>query len=296
MLSSSNITVHLCIKSLQAGYQKTYDCSCTRSDAIELIVSVANMAIERIALSDAAYHNIEHTLRVALAGQEILLGKQIQEGNVTERDWLHGIVALLCHDIGYLRGICRQDRIEQGIYATGKGDTTSLPPHATDASLNPYHVDRGKLFVREYLSDCRLLDLDIVQHNIELTRFPVPKDEAYQQTGNYASLARAADLIGQLADPKYLEKLPALYCEFEENGTNQRLGYKNLGELRADYPNFFWNVAHPYLKDGLRYLQATKIGQQTIDNLYRNVSIVENELWDAAKSHPIDKLSCSVKL
>ena len=29
---------------------------------------------------------------------------------MTPRDWLHFIVSLLGHDIGYVRGICRGDR------------------------------------------------------------------------------------------------------------------------------------------------------------------------------------------
>ena len=51
-----------------------------------------------------------------------------------------------------------------------------------------------------------LTDVETLQHNIELTRFPVPKDEKYQDTIDYPGLARAADLIGQLSDPNYLSK------------------------------------------------------------------------------------------
>jgi hypothetical protein len=54
---------------------------------------------------------------------------------------------------------------------------------------------------------------------------------------------RAADLIGQLADPHYLRKLPALFYEFLETGTAARLGYNTPGDLRDGYPAFFWQVA-----------------------------------------------------
>ena len=37
-------------------------------------------------------------------------------GSVNPRDWLHFIVSLLCHDIGYVRGICRGDA--DGQYVT----------------------------------------------------------------------------------------------------------------------------------------------------------------------------------
>jgi hypothetical protein len=53
----------------------------------------------------------------------------------------------------------------------------------------------------------------------------VPDDEVHQETGSFGGLIRAADLIGQLGDPNYLRKLPALYYEFEELGTNEKMGY-----------------------------------------------------------------------
>ena len=52
----------------------------------------------------------KRTIMVTLVGQEILRGKHISVGGVTPREWLHFIVSLLCHDIGYVRGVCRGDR------------------------------------------------------------------------------------------------------------------------------------------------------------------------------------------
>jgi len=66
--------------------------------------------LENIANSDAAYHDMNHTIMVTLVGQEILLGKHTSEGGVRPRDWLHFMISLLCHDIGYVRGVCRGDR------------------------------------------------------------------------------------------------------------------------------------------------------------------------------------------
>jgi len=64
---------------------------------------------------------------------------------------MHVTIALLCHDIGYVRGVCRRDR--PGVYATGIGDATvEIASTGTDAALTPYHVDRSKQFVYELLS------------------------------------------------------------------------------------------------------------------------------------------------
>ena len=46
---------------------------------------------------------------VTLVGQEILRGKHVSVGGISPRDWLHFIISLLCHDIGYVRGICQGD-------------------------------------------------------------------------------------------------------------------------------------------------------------------------------------------
>ena len=281
MFSLIEVTIKTCIEHLQAGYYSTY--GSLKPDYPEIIAWATTMALENINRSDAAYHDVEHTVLVSLTGQEILRGKQIRDGGVTPEDWLHCILSLLCHDIGYIKGICRRDNPEESLYIVGKnGEAVKLPPGTTDASLTPYHVDRGKQFVSERFGYHKLIDVGILQRNIELTRFPVPKGEVYNNTADYPGLVRAADLIGQLADPRYLQKLPALYREFEENGTNQQLGYAHSGDLRAGFPGFFWNVVYPYIESGLDYLNVTQAGRQIVANLYANVFLVERELKQAA--------------
>ncbi|HEY9652101.1 MAG TPA: Npun_R2479 family HD domain-containing metalloprotein [Coleofasciculaceae cyanobacterium] len=277
MFNLTGVTIATCVERLKAGYRKTY--GYYKADYADVIGWVANLALSNIAKGDAAYHNVEHTILVALAGQEILRGKQIHEGSVSCEDWLHSMISLLCHDIGYIRGICHLDRASKGLFATGVDqETISLPPNATDASLTPYHVDRGKQFVEEQLAWIASIDIEVIQRNIELTRFPVPADPQHQDTLNYPGLTRAADLIGQLSDPYYLQKMAALFREFEEVGVTQNLGYRHPRDLRANYPNFFWNVAYRYMQDGLHYLEATTMGQQIIASLFENVRIVEAEL------------------
>jgi len=294
MFNFTKATIYLCVERLQAGYRQTF--GSTNSTATNLIAQVTHTAIKQIARSDAPYHDIEHTLLVALTGQEMLLGKQILEGSVTSADWLNSMVSLLCHDMGYLRGICRQDCPERGRYTTGTpAGAIALSEEATDASLTPYHVDRGQLFVREHFSNCEQLDPEAIARNIELTRFPIPPDDEHQETSGYGALVRAADLIGQLADPCYLQKLPALYREFEETGTNKALGYRHVGELRAAFPNFFWNAVYPYIQEGLDYLRETQQGKQIVANLYANVFVVERELQERASTAVVRRTSPEMK-
>lgn len=276
MFLATNLLIDNLVQQLTQGYRRTY--GGWKSEYAEIIAWAAGMALENIANSDALYHNVEHTIFVTLVGQEILRGKHIKEGGTTPEDWLHFHIALLCHDIGYVKGVCQPDDPLHFQYATGIGDTKiQLPPGASDASLAPYHVDRGKLFVQERFGGHKLIDAELLKDSIELTRFPVPADEDHKDTYHYPGLVRAADLIGQLSDPRYLQKIPALFYEFEEIGTNQFLGYKTPGDLRANYPSFYWKAVHPYLPTALKFLNLTQSGKQIIANLYATVFRVEHE-------------------
>jgi hypothetical protein len=274
MFNATELLIDDFVAKLKDGYRRTY--GGWKADYEDIIGWVGSMALENIANSDALYHNVEHTILVTLVGQEILRGKHIREGGVSCEDWLHFVISLVCHDIGYVKGVCRGDR--HGWYATGQGDEqVNLQPGSSDASLTPYHVDRAKLFIDERFGGNRVIDAELVKRNIELTRFPVPEDGDHQDTVNFPGLVRTADLIGQLSDPRYLKKIGALYYEFEETGVNKALGYQHPGDLRNNYPKFYWHGVFPYIKDGLHYLSLTQQGQQVVANLYSNVFVVEHD-------------------
>jgi len=285
MFNLTESIINTCVERLQAGYRNTY--GNLKPDYADFIGRVASMALENIAHSNALYHNVEHTILVTLVGQEILRGKHIRYGSVSCEDWLHVIISLLFHDIGYVKGVCLQDKPNERLYDKGiDAELIFLPPGSTDASFTPYHVDRGKVFFEEFFSDHYLIDIEVVKQNIEMTRFPVPDDDEHQDTVNYPGLVRAADLIGQLSDPRYLEKMPALFYEFEETGANKNLGYSNPDDLRAGYPNFFRNVVYPLIEKGLHHLEVTKEGNNFIANLYKNVSVVEQEIMENTSHLP----------
>ncbi|AFY68816.1 hypothetical protein Pse7367_0508 [Thalassoporum mexicanum PCC 7367] len=276
MFNPTKLLIEDCARSLKEGYYSTY--GGLKPDYADIIAWAGSMALENIANSNALYHDVEHTIFVTLVGLEILRGKHIREGGVSTEDWLHFMISLLCHDIGYVRGVCRQDQISKHLYATGNGEMlVELPLSATDASLTPYHVDRGKLFIQERFGGHRLIKADVIKTNIELTRFPVPLDSDHQDTVNYPGLVRAADLIGQLSDPRYLQKIPALYYEFEETGVNNQLGYENPEDLRQNYPKFYWSVVFPYIAHAADYLRLTQEGKQILANLYAHVFEVEHD-------------------
>ena len=85
----------------------------------------ARLVIERIASSDALYHDCQHTALVTLCVQDILRGRLL-ERVVTPSDWAHTIVAALAHDIGYVRGVCAGDTAEH--FVIDAAGNTVTPP------------------------------------------------------------------------------------------------------------------------------------------------------------------------
>ena len=236
----------------------------------------ARFAVELIANSDALYHDVYHTIMVTLVGQEIFRGRFLRK-RLTPHDWLHYTTALLCHDIGYVRGVCRDD--DDGTYVIDEaGNRVAAPRGASDAFLTPYHVDRGKIFVRERFTAVPFIDEERIVRAIELTRFPVPDSSDHNESDTEAGLVRAADLIGQLGDPNYPQRLNALYYEFVETGTAKQLGYQTAADLADKYPSFFWGVVSPYIGEALEYLQLTQEGKQWIATLHSHVFAIEHDI------------------
>jgi hypothetical protein len=272
MLNLQKIKIEYCIDQLSKAYERNY--SEMEQQLLNIIVWSTHLSLETIANSDALYHDVEHTVMAALAGQSILEGKHLAEGGVSPQNWAHYIISLLFHDIGYVKGICRADK--GNTFSTGIDDNTvELPKGSTDAALSPYHVDRSKAFVRERFGEGMimqgLIDAERVATYIEMTRFPVPDDDWYQDTKGYPALVRAADLVGQLGEPNRLQKCTALFYEFEEIGINEALGYQRPGDLRKSNAKFYWDVISPYVQQALRYLRVTQDGKQWIANLQANV-------------------------
>ncbi|MFH1341310.1 MAG: metal-dependent phosphohydrolase [Pseudomonadota bacterium] len=238
---------------------------------VEIVPAAARLALECIGNSDALYHNVEHTMLVTLAGHDVLRGRALHT-HVSVEDYAHVIVACLGHDIGYVRGLFREDDAD-GFVIDAAGNKVTLPRGASDAGLMPHHVDRSKLYVMRRV--VAPLDKQRIADAIEGTRFP---PLAGQQYGEEASMVRAADFIGQLGDPNYIRKSNALYHEFEEVGINRQLGYDSPADIVHRYPQFYWDQVAPQIQTEIRYLNMTSSGRRWIANLYANVFRAEQEI------------------
>jgi hypothetical protein len=280
MINWQELVIDMFVEQLRTVYQRTY--GDINSDFGRIVTWCGRLALENIANSDALYHDVDHTIMVSLAGQAIIEGKHLREGGVTPRDWLHYMIAVMCHDIGYVKGVCRSDT--KDMFATGAGDEmVYISLEGTDVALTPYHVNRSKLFVRERFGSnllhdlTKFLDAELIASYIEMTRFPSPPDEMYKDAKGFGGLVRAADFIGQLGDPDYLRKTPALFYEFHELGVNENFGYKAPNDLRKSYASFYWNSVSPYIQDALLYLRLTEDGKQWVANMHSHVFDAEHD-------------------
>ena len=228
--------------------------------------------------TDALYHNLEHTALVTLCGQDIFVGKKVLDGGLSIEDWIHYTIALLFHDVGYVRNILRDD-FESNQVVNASGDTIEIPPNSTDAYLTPYHVERSQIFLKEnnWSDD---INVDLICEFIKNTMFPVPTDRVLRnidaKQSELSELVIAADLIGQLADPSYYRKIPALYYEFKETGANIKLGYNVPMDVKKSYPAFFYNYVQPKIFNALTYLNTTNEGQFWAINLNYHVFCEEH--------------------
>ena len=241
-------------------------------ETAERLGSLARSTIEGLGRSDALYHNFEHTLQVTMVGRDILQGMNLSQ-RMEPSDYSHLIVSCLLHDIGYMRGILSGDT-ETEFVVGASGKKITLPRGASDAALQPYHVDRSKLFAFERLGKSPVIDASRIAAAIERTRFPARP--AGGDEGVEPKLVQAADLIGQLGDPMYSRKANALYCEFEEIGMNRQLGYSSPADIIDKYPAFFWNSVSTHIEDGIKYLNMTVSGRQWIANLHHHILCAEH--------------------
>ena len=258
---------------LVEGYRAVY--GKRDPDHGSIIRAMAQLAVERISSSDALYHDVHHTDDGDAGRPDHPARPDHGRGDGPE-DWLHFTVATLCHDIGYLRGICPGDR--EGRYVIdGEGNTIEAPRGASDAFLAPYHIERGKIFVRHRCRRSRHLDPERIAQAIELTRFPIPDDDDHADTDTEAGAGpcRRPDRPAGRPGPPAQAQCALLRVRRDRHRAPARLrvaGRSGRAVIRASSGR----KVEPYLDTALRHLERTVEGKQWIAQLYAHVFVEEH--------------------
>ncbi len=165
---------------------------------------------------DAHYHDLEHTLQGALCMGRLLRRRHQQptEPRLTQRMLELGLLAMLTHDTGYLK----------------KRDDTE----GTGAKYTLIHVDRSIEFAGELMraGGFSAEEITAVQNMVRCTGVNVKLDTVQFQSPLERVVGFAlgtADLLGQMAAPDYVDKLPTLYTEFAEAARSSPDGRMKAG-------------------------------------------------------------------
>jgi len=188
---------------------------------------------------DLKYHNLRHTHMATACMALILEGQRAAEGDahVKSRDFELAIAAVLLHDSGYLK--------------------LKSDPEGTGAKYTYCHILRSCAFAASYLPHVGATDVEIESvlsainctgPNSEIGRL-IFRDNVSRIVG--CALA-TSDYLGQLADPRYPDKLGELYAEFCEsdefaNVPAARRAFKSEEDLVRRTPGFWRNFVKPKL-------------------------------------------------
>jgi hypothetical protein len=185
---------------------------------------------------DTAYHDLQHTLEVALAMARLMDGYERAPEPARPlgaRLFSFGIVTALFHDIGYLRT---------------RHDTR----HQNGAEYTLRHVSRGGRFLEGYVRELGMSDLAAAAGRIiHFTGYEMPVDAIDLPDPTMRRLGYmlgTADILAQMADRCYLEKChDRLYPEFVAAGLAVRANgskpatarFASAEELLRKTPEFY---------------------------------------------------------
>lgn len=187
---------------------------------------------------DARYHDLEHTLQGTLCFSTLLLRRAEAGASpwVCEETFQLGLLAILLHDTGYLK---RLDDTE-----------------GTGAKYTATHVNRSCDFAERLLVQHGFTSRQIraVQNMIRCTGLGVnvaaiPFETEEERLTGFA--LGTADLLGQMAAPDYIDKLPILFEEFAESAAfNAGRGgggqvFSSVDDLMRKTPGFWANYVRP---------------------------------------------------
>ena len=210
------------------------------------------------------YHNRIHTNEVVLCTARMLHGLQLSGQGLNGHYIDAALIGALMHDIGYLM---KHSELRAGESNTG-------------AQYTATHVVRGVEFVREQLAH---LPHDVLASTVKVIQVTdhrqhpdwVKFDNAQEQLAAYATAT--SDLVGQMANREYLERLLFLYLEFQEAKMG---GFADVHDLLEKTASFYRITRHRLDKDlnGLtghlerHFAQATGEGRNFyLESIERNL-------------------------
>ena len=243
---------------------------------VPLVASWFDGAHSRLQANDTCYHDIDHTLQVLLCWVRLMAGRAVSMDHPRVPFALYrlGLVAVLLHDIGYLKE--REDL------------------EGTGAKFTFIHEERGCQFIDQELPGLGFSPADIgsIQRFIRCTgpRADLNAIPFASEAERVVGMAVCtADYIGQMSDPDYVKKLPCLFREFEESNDycgvplEDRL-FLSAEDLISKTPQFWTDFLIPRLDNEC---------SQVYRSLGHPVSEGMNPYWNRITAN-IDRIQASL--
>jgi hypothetical protein len=211
------------------------------------------------------YHDLDHTMDCLLVTAKLIHGASVNGFFFEPRDVNLGLITAFMHDTGYIQAV-------DDAAGTGGKYTLCHIERSIDF-MAKYFQEHG--FPADYLPTCsnflRCTGLDV---HISDINFATREQEIL------GKIIGAADLIGQMADEYYLEKLPFLYQEFKEGGVP---GYEDEYDLLKKTPGFWEMIQKRF---------ATELGQVDLflRGHFRVRWGIDQDLYRMAIERNIDRL------
>jgi len=154
---------------------------------------------------DTQYHDLKHTTDTFLAMARVMHGAVTDNHTFSERGVALGLVSALFHDTGYL---------------------LTYEEEGPGAKYTLLHIKRSIVFMDHYFAARGFPkeDFRFCRNVLNCTGLDVRIDEIgfmSQENEILGKMLGTADLLGQMADRTYLEKLPFLYDEFKIAGISE---------------------------------------------------------------------------
>jgi hypothetical protein len=177
------------------------------------------------------YHDLNHTMDCLLVTVKLIHGAFVNGIIFDQRDVTLGLISALMHDTGYIQAV--------------EDDT------GTGAKYTVCHIQRSNEFMKKYFHDNGFPSeyAPICSNFLRCTGLDVKIAEIKFQSRQHEILGKilgTADLIGQMANENYLQKLPLLYYEFKEGGVQD---YKDEHDLLKKTPAFWEMVKKRFVTE-----------------------------------------------
>lgn len=167
------------------------------------------------------YHDLNHATDIFMAMARLVHGAVLSGDSMDNHNITLGLICALLHDSGYIQEA-------NDISGTGAKYTRTHGERSIEL-LGRYLIKNG--FTQEDVEKCRdIINCTSIDGQISDARF------LSEEIGLMGRLLGSADLMGQMSDRTYLEKLLLLFKEFQEGDTAK---YESELDLLRGNPMFY---------------------------------------------------------